>query len=234
MSTKKIKSTLFFIIGVVVVIGAVIAVRYILENKLPLSQVKVINAEMEVAENAVNENAELIQENNIAEFNTIDSENINNSLTFLSPEGETEFSMKVKKISQKENTELVQAVETVKKAQNKLYLAVSNGQLKEGMEEYSQNIISVYKFPELYTQSLAFAYLTTGDCQQSAQLYQELVTSYPQNFSGFFGRALSYQVCSQPQKALEAYQATLETFPGGNGRYNYIVQQIKTLSNQVS
>jgi len=212
MTAKKNKFKLLFILVVVIIIGSVLSVRYFL----------------------IDNNFQSIEASNIAEFNTIDSAKVNNTLSFQNPEGNAEFSMTVKKIDQKQNTELLKAIETVKKAQDKLYIAISNGQSKKGLEKFSHAIVSTYKFPELYTQSLAFAYLTAGDCQQSAQLYQELVTAYPQNFSGFFGRAISYQTCGQTQKAVEAYQAALEAFPNGNGRYNYIVQQIKTLSNQVS
>ncbi len=208
MLMKRNKFILPFILGVIVAAGLTLFIWYALKNNLLLAT----------------------ENNNIAEFNTIDSALINQVLTFQSTAENADFSTKIKKTGQKQNTELLNAIEMVKEAQDQLYIAISDGQQNQGMEQFIHEISPTYQFPELYLKSLAYAYLSAGYCLQSAQLYQKLIIVYPLDFSGYFGKAISYQACQENQKAIQAYHHALAVFPTGNGQYNFIIQQINSLS----
>jgi tetratricopeptide (TPR) repeat protein len=138
--------------------------------------------------------------------------------------------MSITKIVPQEQKKILSAIELVSQAQQALQESIKNGDSEMGIKNFSKSISPVYKFPIIYMKAMAYAYLSIGDCQESVKLYQEMVRSFPEDFSGLFGRALSYQICNQTQQALDSYQETLAVFPKGHGRYRFIMQQIKILS----
>ena len=153
------------------------------------------------------------------------------TLTTIEVEKAQVETVTIKKVIPIDVAQNMKAVTLVKSAQIRLSAEVARGNIDQGMRFFSEEIAPVYENKYIYTKAMAYAYLTAGNCQESAKLYHDLSKEFPQDFSGYFGEALSYQICSRPDEALVAYKKTLEHFPKGKGRYRYITTQISKLSS---
>jgi tetratricopeptide (TPR) repeat protein len=165
-------------------------------------------------------------QNNIVEYKSM-------TLTEIETEEVQVEVMTIKKVIPVDVAQNMKAITLVKSAQIRLSADVARGNIYQGMKAFSEKISPIYENKYIYTKAMAYAYLTAGDCQESAKLYHDLSKEFPQEFAGHFGEALSYQICNRSNEALVAYKKTLELFPKGKGRYRYITTQISKLSNGV-
>jgi hypothetical protein len=119
----------------------------------------------------------------------------------------------IKKIEKKERISY-NLIETIKQAHYNFQENIKLIDPKKAINIYSTSIAPIKEDnTDIYLLLIAKAYLETGDCKHSTQLYSLYISINPKHYRGYLGQAISNQLCGKYKDALISYEKTRIIIP---------------------